>query len=317
MARAGGSTERIGRTPPAVTLAGGTIAASTLLTDGSTDAVAIPVSPARAGDDALVPGEGTAAAAARYGIDLAEIGERARLAGNPGDVYVLQLPAPRRVVGPPPVGRAAAAARAGRRGRRASRRPAPRRCRARPRHPRAGPGGDHGRRRGAADRVAGRGRSARGRGGLPARGVRAVADHARRTTSKAPAELVLLGRDGTRAAAAVGAARTAATATWLVRDLATTPSNTKNPEWMAEQARRLGRRGRARRGRPGSARARRVRRDPGGRRAGPRRRRGSSPSATRPRRSRRGPASTSWSSARASRTTRAACPSSRATPWCR
>ena len=57
--------------------------------------------------------------------------------------------------------------------------------------------------------------------------------------TRQPAELVLLGRDGTRAAAAVAAARTAATATWLVRDLATTPSNTKNPEWMAEQARQL------------------------------------------------------------------------------
>ena len=53
MARAGASAARIGRTPPAVTLAGGTVGTSTLLTDGSTDAVAIPVSPARAGDDAL------------------------------------------------------------------------------------------------------------------------------------------------------------------------------------------------------------------------------------------------------------------------
>src|SRR4051794_14768651 len=96
MARGSGPAAgpRIGRTPPTVTLAGGTIATSVLLTDGSTDAVAIPVAPARAGDDGLAPGEGAAAAAARYGIDLAEIGERVRLAGNPGEIYVLQLPEP-------------------------------------------------------------------------------------------------------------------------------------------------------------------------------------------------------------------------------
>src|SRR3954463_1961210 len=96
MARSGtpAAGSRIGRIPPTVTLAGGTISSSTLLTDGSTDAVAIPVAPARDGDDALVPGEGTADAAARYGIDLAEIGDRAPLTGQPGDVYVLQLPRP-------------------------------------------------------------------------------------------------------------------------------------------------------------------------------------------------------------------------------
>ena len=74
----------IGRTPPAVTVDGGSIATTTLLTDGSTDAVAVPVAPARAGDDALRPLQGTAEAAARYGVDLAEIGERARLTGRRG-----------------------------------------------------------------------------------------------------------------------------------------------------------------------------------------------------------------------------------------
>ena len=62
----------IGRTPPEVTVDGGSIATTTLLTDGSTDAVAVPVAPARTGDDALRPLQGTAEAAARYGVDLPE-----------------------------------------------------------------------------------------------------------------------------------------------------------------------------------------------------------------------------------------------------
>ena len=240
MARSGGSAAAppIGRTPPVVTLAGGTVAASTLLTDGSTDAVAVPVSPARDGDDALVPGEGTAAAAARYGIDLAEIGERARLGGEPGDVYVLQLPRP--------VGSSVVLPWAG----------------LPPRLVLVGVGAgrpDDLRRAGAAlaratrglDRVVTTlGAEAQQTASQAAAAARAVTEGyllaayapiritAKDDTRRA-AELVLLGRDGTRAAAAVAAARTAATATWLVRDLATTPSNTKNPEWMAEQARRL------------------------------------------------------------------------------
>lgn len=241
MARTSGHTAgpTIGRTPPAVTLAGGTIAASTLLSDGSTDAVAIPVSPARAGDDSLVPGEGAADAAARYGIDLAEICERARLAGTPGEVYVLQLPRPvgssvalpwtdlppRLVLVGVGAGRPDDLRRAGAALARAS--------------------------RGLGRVVTTVGSQAQQTASEAATAARAVAEGyllaayaPLRVTSKdetsAPAELVLLGRDGTRAAAVIAAARTAATATWLVRDLATTPSNTKNPQWMAEQARRLG-----------------------------------------------------------------------------
>ena len=241
MARTGGQAagSRIGRTPPAVTLAGGTIATSSLLSDGSTDAVAIPVSPARAGDDSLVPGEGAAAAAARYGIDLAEIGDRASLTGAPGDVYVLQLPRP--------VGSAVVLPWAG----------------LPPRLVLVGVGAglpDDLRRAGAAlaraTRGLGRvvttlGSEARQTASQAATAARAVAEGyllaaytPLRITSdpevSAPGELVLLGRDGSRAGAAVGAARTSAAATWLVRDLASTPSNIKNPEWMAEQARRLG-----------------------------------------------------------------------------
>ena len=57
--------------------------------------------------------------------------------------------------------------------------------------------------------------------------------------ARGAAELVLLGRDGMRPAAAVAEGHTAATATWLVRDLATTPSSTKTPAWLADQAKRL------------------------------------------------------------------------------
>ncbi|HWS59189.1 MAG TPA: M17 family metallopeptidase, partial [Actinotalea sp.] len=48
--------------------------------------------------------------------------------------------------------------------------------------------------------------------------------------------LVLLGR---YSQPAVSAARAAATATWTARVLTVTPSQTKNPEWLAEQAVRL------------------------------------------------------------------------------
>ena len=49
-------------------------------------------------------------------------------------------------------------------------------------------------------------------------------------------ELLLLGQRGRATDAAVEAATVAAEATWLVRDLANTPSSTKNPQWVAEQA---------------------------------------------------------------------------------
>ncbi|TRW42791.1 leucyl aminopeptidase family protein, partial [Georgenia yuyongxinii] len=54
---------------------------------------------------------------------------------------------------------------------------------------------------------------------------------------KLPAErLVLLGTDGPATQAAVAAAQAGVRATLLARVLGATPSNTKNPAWMAEQA---------------------------------------------------------------------------------
>ncbi|WP_449386481.1 hypothetical protein [Cellulomonas soli] len=79
-------------------LEAGDVATSGRLTDGSLDALAVPVAPAD-GDDALRPGRGTADAAARYGIDLADIAERAGLTGVPGESYVLQLATTRGVEG--------------------------------------------------------------------------------------------------------------------------------------------------------------------------------------------------------------------------
>jgi len=231
---------RIGRVPPAVALSGADLTTSTLLTDGTADAVAVPVAPAAEGDEGAQPRAGAAAASARYGVDLAEIADRVRLGGAPGDVYVLQLPRP--------VGSAVELPWAG----------------LPPRLVLVGVG-DGGptalRRAGAALARATRGlrrvvttvgAEADRSGSQAAEGVRALAEgyllaaYAPPSAATRPpsrpqecGELVLLGRDGTRAAAALVAARTAATATWLVRDLATTPSSTKNPAWMAERARRL------------------------------------------------------------------------------
>lgn len=235
-----GFTASIGRTPPEVTSVGGALATSALLTDGTVDAVAVPVAPPGPGDDGVEPREGTADAAARYGVDLAEIAERVRLTGAAGEAYVLQLPRPvgsavtlpwdglppRLVVvgvgdGSPRDLRRAGAALA-----RATR----------------------GLRRVVTTVGAYAGQSSSDE----AAAARALTEGyllaAYRTPTLAtgspdpePAPLVLLGRDGTRVAAAVDAGRTAARATWLVRDLAATPSSTKNPAWLADQARRLGR----------------------------------------------------------------------------
>ncbi|CAL8976556.1 Cytosol aminopeptidase [Cellulomonas sp. T2.31MG-18] len=226
------------RTPPTVTLSGSALADSPLLTDGSLDAVAVPVAPGREGDEGLAAGSGTAQAAARYGIDLAELAERSGLTGAAGESSVVQLPRP--------VGSAVALPWTDL-------------------PPRivlvgVGQGSDTDlRRAGAALARASRGWRAvattlgdddHAASSDVARRTRALVEGyllaayaqpsgAHKDTAKAAAELVLLGRDGGRVGAAVVAARTAASATWLVRDLANTPSGVKNPAWVADQARRL------------------------------------------------------------------------------
>ena len=236
----GGRLPAIGRTPPAVTLIGGVVADSPLLGEPDVDAVAVPVAPAVAGDEdeGPAPRRGAASTAFRYGIDLADLAERAGLTGASGESFVVQLPRPagsgvalpwdglpHRIVlvgigssSDVDLRRAGAAlARASRGLRRVV----------------TTIGDDAGYSASQAARAA----RALVEGYLLAAYVPPTA--ARKPATKPAAELVLLGRDGTRVGAAVEAARTAASATWLVRDLASTPSSTKNPAWLAEQARRL------------------------------------------------------------------------------
>lgn len=231
---------RIGRPVPAVGLVGGSLASSALLLEPDVDAVAVPVAPPAPDDADLQPGRGTADAAARYGIDLAEVAERAGLTGAPGEAWTLLLPRP--------VGRAGAAL------------PwdgLPRRLVL------VGVGGgtpDELRRSGAALARATRGLRrvlttvATEPGGDGPRAVRAFAEgyllaayRVQRIGAPAPAsevpasELVVVGRDGVRAQAALDEAVRGATATWLVRDLANTPSSIKDPAWMADRASALAR----------------------------------------------------------------------------
>ncbi|MBD7919502.1 leucyl aminopeptidase family protein [Cellulomonas sp. Sa3CUA2] len=226
------------RTPPTVVLHGASVVDSPLLTDGSVDAVAVQVAPGRAGDDALQPRSGTPQAAARYGIDLSELAERAGLTGAAGEAFTVHLPLP--------VGSSVELPWAG----------------LPPRIVLVGVGDESPtalRRAGAALARATRGlrRVAATVGAQThhddagaAQAARAVTEgyllaaysHPRITATpdtKAAAELVLLGRDGAAVAAAVETARTGAEATWLVRDLANTPSHVKDPAWMADRARRL------------------------------------------------------------------------------
>ncbi|TQL01330.1 M17 family metallopeptidase [Cellulomonas sp. SLBN-39] len=224
---------------PEVTPHSGAVGDSPLLTDGTVDAVAVQVAPGREGDDALAPRSGTPQAAARYGIDLAELAERAGLTGAAGEAFTVHLPRP--------VGSSVVLPWSG----------------LPPRLVLVGVGDESPtdlRRAGAA-----LARATRGLGVVAAtvgaqthHDASGAADAARAVTegyllaayttprtgtapaAPAPADLVLLGRDGPRVEAAVAAARTAASATWLVRDLTNTPSSTKNPEWVADHARRLG-----------------------------------------------------------------------------
>lgn len=227
------------RTPPAVTSHAGSVADSPLLTDGSVDAVAVQVAPGRAGDDALQPRSGTPQAAARYGIDLAELAERAGLTGAAGEAFTVHLPLP--------VGSSVEMPWAGLPSRLVL----------------VGVGDESPaalRRAGAALARATRGlRRVAATVGVQshhddeaaARAARAVAEGyqlaayrperlSATADDKAPAELVLLGRSGTAVTDALDVARTAAEATWLVRDLTNTPSHVKDPAWMADRARRLG-----------------------------------------------------------------------------
>lgn len=225
-------------TPPPVSAEAAGFLDSPSLTGGGVDAVAVPVAPRRSGDDSLQPRAGTPQAAARYGIDLAELAERAGLTGAAGESFTVHLPLP--------VGSAVELPWAGLPSRLVL----------------VGVGDESPtalRRAGAAIARATRGlrRVATTVGAQTHDDDAAVATAARavaegyllasyvppRLTARpertAPAELVLLGRDGDAVRAALESARIGAGATWLVRDLANTPSNIKDPAWMAARAKRL------------------------------------------------------------------------------
>lgn len=228
-------TVRIGRPVPAISLAPGSFASSALLDAQDVDAVAVPVAPAAPDDTDLQPRQGTAEAAARYGIDLAELAERAGLTGAAGEAWTLLLPRP--------VGSAAAAL---------PWQSLPRRVVL------VGVGDGSAlatRRAGAALARATRGlrRVLTTVGTDSPDTIRALAEgyllanyRVQRIGAPVPerehpaAELVIVGRDNTKSAEALATAVRGATATWLVRDLANTPSNIKDPAWMAEQATELG-----------------------------------------------------------------------------
>ena len=220
------------RALPEVVLERGALTSPTVLE--GVGALAVPVAPAVEGETELQPRLGTADAAALYAVDLAEVAERAGATGAAGDAWTLHLP--RRLVAT------------------ASAFPwesLPERLVL------VGVGSGSTtdlRRAGAALARATRGVgtvvTTLGSEGGPhgTDGVRALVEGyllgsyrfptmATGDPGKGPAErLVLLGGHGDGSDAAVGAARVAARATWRVRDLANTPSNIKNPAWMADQA---------------------------------------------------------------------------------
>ncbi|MEV7973232.1 leucyl aminopeptidase family protein [Cellulomonas sp. NPDC089187] len=234
MARTTAHQVRIGRPVPAISLAPGSLASSALLDAQDVDAVAVPVAPAAPDDTDLQPRQGTAEAAARYGIDLAELAERAGLTGAAGEAWTLLLPRP--------VGSAAAAL---------PWQSLPRRVVL------VGVGNGSPlalRRAGAALARATRGlRRVLTTVGIESpETVRATAEgyllaayRVQRIGAPAPeseqpaAELVLVGRDDAVATDALATAVRGATATWLVRDLTNTPSNVKDPAWMADRATEL------------------------------------------------------------------------------
>ncbi|MFP5333692.1 MAG: leucyl aminopeptidase family protein [Actinomycetes bacterium] len=187
------------------------------LTGHDADVLAVPLSPSA---DGPLPGPGTAEAAAAYRLDLASVVEQAGASGSAGAVATVPvtaddgLPSRLLLVGtgdgsPVDLRRAGAALARATRGRERLATPAV-------------AGAD-------ADQVA-----------AFTEGLLLAAYSPPRTgVTEGPkppvGDVVLLGQ-GRRGEQAVDAAAVAAAATWRVRDLANTPSSTKNPAWVAEQA---------------------------------------------------------------------------------
>lgn len=213
---------------PEVVVTWGTVATGEHLDDA--DVLVLPLAPAAEGDDGVQPRSGTADAAVRYGVDLAEAAERLGHEGAAGDVRSLVLP--RAIAGgtlpwdglPDRVllaglgdGSAADLRSTGAAVARATR----------------------GRRRVVTTVASDAGPE----------GTRAFVEgyllgsysHPTQAASSGPGPagaLVLLGR---HAEDAVRAARRAVHATWVARVLTATPSSTKSPAWLADRAAELAR----------------------------------------------------------------------------
>lgn len=221
---------------PEVVVARGDLATSTFLAEGDVDAVVVAVAPAVEEDDGLQPRSGTVDASTRYGIDLAELADRAGVApfrGRPGEASVVDLPRvhagsavllpwaglpPRIVLLGVGDGSDVALRRAGAALARATR---------------------------GAERVVSAATAAASPAGarafvegylLAAYAEPSAARDADEPARRPAAQLVLLGHEDTQP---VEAATTAARATWLARDLAAVPSNVKDPAWLAATAARL------------------------------------------------------------------------------
>lgn len=211
---------------PEVVVARGSVADSALLTADDVDVLAVPVAPAPEEGDGLEPRAGTVDAAVRYGIDLAELAERGRATGAPGDAHVVDLPRahgrrempwtglPERVIllgvgdGTPTDLRKAGAALA-RATRGASRVLTP---------------------------VAGHGGAEDAAAFVEGYALAAYRMPTGQTSAPEPGpadQLVLLGE---HPEAAVVDALRAARATWLTRDLTNAPANIKDPAWFAARA---------------------------------------------------------------------------------
>nr|WP_255491878.1 leucyl aminopeptidase family protein [Actinotalea sp. JY-7876] len=210
-------------------VARGTVATTTLLLEDDVDALVLPVGPAGESEDGVQPRVGVADATVRYGVDLADLAERAELTGAAGEAHTVHLPRasgagtfpwsdlPHRIV---LVGTGSGSTRDLRRAGAAVARST----------------------RGLRRVVATLGADG------SAEDVRAVVEgyllgayrHPSRATSEparpAAEALVLLGR---QPEPAVAAARVSAEATWIARTLTVTPSDTKNPAWLATQVQRL------------------------------------------------------------------------------
>lgn len=215
---------------PQVAVARGNVLSTQLLTGTDIDALVVPVAPPADGDEGVQPRTGTADAAARFGVDLGDLSERFELTGAAGEAATVHLPrSPSRDRELPWSGLPAAIVLVG-----------------------VGAGNPADLRRAGAAIA----RSTRGMRRIVATvgadsgadGTRALVEgyllgayrHPTRATGEpakgAATSLVLLGRFPQ---AAVDAARLAAAATWTARTLTVTPSDTKNPAWLADRAAEL------------------------------------------------------------------------------